>query len=198
MAAVDIRADNSILNTVTGDHPLFRLEGQDQLERLRDRIRWVGPQGRLSSHQDLPSRRDRAGRRPAEDLRPRRLDAGVPADGRRAHAGRPEVPPAGRRDGARLEGGPRRPEPRRRRRDRPARARMPRRSPIRPRGTRNSEPRTIRFAVRRGSSPWSVGLHGSGTSSGPEIAIGPSDGVPVRPRSARGSSGRRTGRAGPR
>jgi serine/threonine-protein kinase len=42
MAAVEIRADNSILNTVTGDHPLFRLEGQDPLERLRDKIRWVG------------------------------------------------------------------------------------------------------------------------------------------------------------
>jgi hypothetical protein len=42
MAAVEFRADNSILNTVTGDHPLFRLEGQDQLERLRDKIRWVG------------------------------------------------------------------------------------------------------------------------------------------------------------
>ena len=39
MAAVDIRADDTILSTVTGDHPLFWLEGQEQLGRLRDRIR---------------------------------------------------------------------------------------------------------------------------------------------------------------
>lgn len=42
MAFVEIHADRSILSTVTGDHPLFRLEGQDRLERLRDQIRWEG------------------------------------------------------------------------------------------------------------------------------------------------------------
>jgi serine/threonine-protein kinase len=41
-ASVEVRADRSILSTVTGDHPLFRLEGQDRLERLRDKIRWEG------------------------------------------------------------------------------------------------------------------------------------------------------------
>jgi serine/threonine-protein kinase len=55
-ATVDIRADNSILNTVTGDHPLFRLEGQDQLERLRDRIRWIGR--KIAYHRIKIYRRD--------------------------------------------------------------------------------------------------------------------------------------------
>ncbi|MHB1558618.1 MAG: serine/threonine-protein kinase [Isosphaeraceae bacterium] len=40
MATVDIRAANSIVSTVSGDDPLFRLEGQDQIEELRDRLRW--------------------------------------------------------------------------------------------------------------------------------------------------------------
>ncbi len=40
MAAVDIHAANSIVSTVSGDDPLFRLEGQDQIEELRDRLRW--------------------------------------------------------------------------------------------------------------------------------------------------------------
>ena len=42
MDSVDIDAEDSILSTVSGDNPLFRLEGQDQLEQLRDRVRWVG------------------------------------------------------------------------------------------------------------------------------------------------------------
>jgi hypothetical protein len=42
MTAVEVHAEESILNTVAGDHPLFRLEGQEPLERLRDQIRWVG------------------------------------------------------------------------------------------------------------------------------------------------------------
>jgi serine/threonine-protein kinase len=42
MAAVDIRAARSILSTVTGDHPLLRLEGRDRLEAMRDKIRWEG------------------------------------------------------------------------------------------------------------------------------------------------------------
>jgi serine/threonine protein kinase len=42
MASVDIHAAHTIVSTVTGDHPLFRLEGQDQLEPLRDKIRWEG------------------------------------------------------------------------------------------------------------------------------------------------------------
>jgi serine/threonine-protein kinase len=56
MATVDIRAENSILNTVTGDHPLFRLEGQDQLDRLRDKIRWVGH--KIAYHHIKTYRRD--------------------------------------------------------------------------------------------------------------------------------------------
>ncbi len=56
MAAVDIQADRSILSTVTGDHPLFWLEGQDQIERLRDRIRWVGRQ--VAYHHIKTYRRD--------------------------------------------------------------------------------------------------------------------------------------------
>src|SRR5262249_27921759 len=42
MASVAIRAAHSVVSTVTGDHPLFRLEGQDELEPLRDKIRWEG------------------------------------------------------------------------------------------------------------------------------------------------------------
>ncbi len=42
MSTVEVRADRSILSTITGDHPLFRLEGQEQIERLRDKIRWEG------------------------------------------------------------------------------------------------------------------------------------------------------------
>lgn len=40
MATVEIRAANSIVSTVSGDDPLFRLEGQGQIEDLRDRLRW--------------------------------------------------------------------------------------------------------------------------------------------------------------
>ena len=80
MATVDIRADNSILNTVTGDHPLFRLEGQDQLDRLARQDPVGGPQDRLSPIKTY--RRDeivQAGGLP-RIYEPRRLDAGVPAD----------------------------------------------------------------------------------------------------------------------
>jgi serine/threonine-protein kinase len=40
MASVWVHADRSILSTVTGDHPLLRLEGQDRLGPVRDKIRW--------------------------------------------------------------------------------------------------------------------------------------------------------------
>jgi serine/threonine-protein kinase len=56
MASVDIRAAHSILSTVTGDHPLFRLEGQDHLEQLRDKIRWEGQN--IAYHRIKTYRRD--------------------------------------------------------------------------------------------------------------------------------------------
>jgi serine/threonine-protein kinase len=56
MAAVEIHVDRSILSTVTGDHPLLRLEGQDRLERLRDKIRWEGHQ--VAYHRIKIYRRD--------------------------------------------------------------------------------------------------------------------------------------------
>jgi len=42
LTSVDIIAENSILSTADGDDPLFRLEGQDQLNELRDKIRFEG------------------------------------------------------------------------------------------------------------------------------------------------------------
>jgi serine/threonine protein kinase len=56
MASVDIRAEDSILSTVTGDDPLFRLEGQDEIEALRDRIRWEAR--RVAYHRIKTYRRD--------------------------------------------------------------------------------------------------------------------------------------------
>jgi hypothetical protein len=56
MASVDIRAADSILSTVTGDDPLFRLEGQDEIEALRDRIRWEAH--KVAYHRIKTYRRD--------------------------------------------------------------------------------------------------------------------------------------------
>ena len=56
MASVDIRAEDSILSTVTGDDPLFRLEGQDEIEALRDRIRWEAR--KVAYHRIKTYRRD--------------------------------------------------------------------------------------------------------------------------------------------
>jgi hypothetical protein len=56
MASVDIRAEDSILSTVTGDDPLFRLEGQEEIEALRDRIRWEAR--KVAYHRIKTYRRD--------------------------------------------------------------------------------------------------------------------------------------------
>ncbi len=56
MGSVNIRAENSILCTVTGDDPLFRIEGQDTLESLRDRIRWEAH--KVAYHRIKTYRRD--------------------------------------------------------------------------------------------------------------------------------------------
>ncbi len=56
MSAVQFDADRSIVSTVTGDHPLFRLEGQDQTERLRDKIQWSGRH--IAYHRIKTYRRD--------------------------------------------------------------------------------------------------------------------------------------------
>ena len=55
-SSVDIRAENSILCTVTGDDPLFRIEGQDTLESLRDKIRWEAH--KVAYHRIKTYRRD--------------------------------------------------------------------------------------------------------------------------------------------
>ncbi len=56
MASVDIHAADSILSTVTGDDPLFRLEGQDEIEALRDRIHWEAR--KVAYHRIKTYRRD--------------------------------------------------------------------------------------------------------------------------------------------
>lgn len=56
MPVVDVRARSSILSTVGGDDPLFRLEGQDQIEDLRDRVRWEAH--RVAYHRIKAYRRD--------------------------------------------------------------------------------------------------------------------------------------------
>jgi serine/threonine-protein kinase len=56
MASVVVQAAHSVLSTVTGDQPLFRLEGQDQLEQLRDKIRWEGEN--VAYHRIKTYRRD--------------------------------------------------------------------------------------------------------------------------------------------
>ena len=40
VSSVTIGAENSIFSTTDGDDPLFRLEGQDQLDQLGNKIRW--------------------------------------------------------------------------------------------------------------------------------------------------------------
>ena len=40
LTLVNIRADNTVVSTTAGDDPLFRIEGQDQLDPLGDKIRW--------------------------------------------------------------------------------------------------------------------------------------------------------------
>jgi hypothetical protein len=56
LASVDISAENSILSTADRDDPLFRLEGQDQLDELRGKIRWEGH--KVAYHHIKTYRRD--------------------------------------------------------------------------------------------------------------------------------------------
>jgi hypothetical protein len=56
LTSVDIRAEDSIMSTAAGDDPLFRLEGQDQLDQLRDKIRWEGR--KVAYHRIKTFRRD--------------------------------------------------------------------------------------------------------------------------------------------
>jgi hypothetical protein len=56
LTSVDIAAENSIMSTADGDDPLFRLEGQDQLNQLRDKIRWEGR--KVAYHRIKTYRRD--------------------------------------------------------------------------------------------------------------------------------------------
>ena len=56
MGPLVIRAENSILSTAAGDHPLFRLEGQGQLDQLRDKVRWEGR--KVAYHRIKTYRRD--------------------------------------------------------------------------------------------------------------------------------------------
>ena len=55
LTAVKILVENSIVSTTAGDDPLFRIEGQEQLDPLGDKIRWDA-ESRLPSDQDLPAR----------------------------------------------------------------------------------------------------------------------------------------------
>jgi serine/threonine-protein kinase len=56
LASLVIRAENSIVSTAAGDYPLFRLEGQGQLDQLRDKIRWEGR--KVAYHRIKTYRRD--------------------------------------------------------------------------------------------------------------------------------------------
>ncbi len=130
MDSVAIDAEDSILSTVSGDNPLFRLEGQDQLEQLRDRVRWVGHN--VAYHRIKTYRRDeivQAGGLPRIYDRDDWTRAFLPTDDV-ADAGRPEVPPPGRRDDSRLGAGTGRPPPRSGQHARRPSGRMPTRSRI--------------------------------------------------------------------
>jgi hypothetical protein len=56
LSSVDVVAENSIMSTDEGDDPLFRLEGQDQLKELHDKIRWEGR--KVAYHRIKTYRRD--------------------------------------------------------------------------------------------------------------------------------------------
>jgi serine/threonine-protein kinase len=63
----EVVARDSILATTPGGGPLFRVDGQDDLERLRDRIRWEGHG--VSYHQIGTYRRDQTSEPGAVPLR---------------------------------------------------------------------------------------------------------------------------------
>jgi hypothetical protein len=56
LSAVKIGADNSIVSTTAGDDPLFRLEGQGQLDQLGNKIRWEAR--KVAYHRIKTYRRD--------------------------------------------------------------------------------------------------------------------------------------------
>ena len=51
-----IVAENAIVSTTAGDDPLFRLEGQDQLDQLGNKIRWEAR--KVAYHRIKTYRRD--------------------------------------------------------------------------------------------------------------------------------------------
>jgi eukaryotic-like serine/threonine-protein kinase len=56
LSSVNVTAENSILSTTAGDDPLFRLEGQDQLDQLGNKIRWEAR--KVAYHRIKTYRRD--------------------------------------------------------------------------------------------------------------------------------------------
>jgi eukaryotic-like serine/threonine-protein kinase len=61
----EVQAENSVLSTASAAGPLFRVDGRDSMESLRDRIRWIGDT--VGYHQISTYRRDevaQAGVRP--------------------------------------------------------------------------------------------------------------------------------------
>ncbi len=56
LSSVKIDAENSILSTTDADDPLFRLEGQDQLDQLGNKIRWEAR--KVAYHRITTYRRD--------------------------------------------------------------------------------------------------------------------------------------------
>ncbi|MGP0066069.1 MAG: protein kinase domain-containing protein [Isosphaeraceae bacterium] len=56
LSSVKMSAGNSIVSTTAGDDPLFRLEGQDQLDQLGNRIRWEAR--KVAYHRIKTYRRD--------------------------------------------------------------------------------------------------------------------------------------------
>jgi hypothetical protein len=56
LSSVDVVVENSIMSTDEGDDPLFRLEGQDELKELHDKIHWEGR--KVAYHRIKTYRRD--------------------------------------------------------------------------------------------------------------------------------------------
>jgi serine/threonine-protein kinase len=56
LPVAEVQAENSVLSTGPGAGPLFRVDGRDSMESLRDRIRWSGDN--VGYHQISAYRRD--------------------------------------------------------------------------------------------------------------------------------------------
>jgi hypothetical protein len=56
LSSVDVTAENCVLSTADRDDPLFRLEGQNQLDELREKIHWDGH--KIAYHRIKTYRRD--------------------------------------------------------------------------------------------------------------------------------------------